>query len=78
LAKCSKPSDHARDAFGLNEVGDVVDRSMKELQLEGVGNACCPYGVPPIELLRVQDVYAFLGEILVQLVKKAKYLEGEK
>jgi hypothetical protein len=40
--------------------------------------SCCPYGVPTTKLLRVQDVYAFINEILVKSTKKVEYLEREK
>ncbi len=43
-----------------------------------MGNTCCLYGVPLAKFSKVQDVYAFLGEILAQLVKKVEYLEGDK
>ncbi len=40
--------------------------------------SCCLYGVPTTKLSRVQDVYAFLSEILVKSTKKVEYLEREK
>jgi hypothetical protein len=38
----------------------------------------CSYGVPTTKLSRMQDVYAFLDEILVKSAKKVEYLEREK
>jgi hypothetical protein len=38
----------------------------------------CSYGVPTVKLSRMQDVYAFLGKILVESTKKVEYLEREK
>ncbi len=72
IRDCLKQS---KDAF-LLEVGDVVDGAWR---VEGRMNTShCPYGVPTTKLSRMQDVYAFLGKILVESTNKIEYLEREK
>jgi hypothetical protein len=70
IRDCSKRNGNAI------EVGDVIDGAWR---VEGrMCTSCYPHGVTTTELSRVQDVYAFLGEMLVKSTRKVEYLEREK
>ncbi len=72
----SNTRDYSKRSEDAVEVGNVVDGAWR---VEGrMCTSHYPYGVPTTKLSKVQDMYAFLSEVLVKSTKKVEYFEREK